>query len=988
MSQEVLEELMVKLALDLKDFSLNMDKATGRMSQFEKESSAISSKMGDQWKTFGNIIKTAIATYAVKAFGDFEDAVISTAGNLADSQSDFEGLKRVVGDLSKELSQNTIYSVNDTAKALHSLAIEGFDATKRSAKELNPILDFATATNMSLAEATDVTINTLKLFGYGLDDVGRIGASVVGAIGASKEQVQNFSNALRMAGGDIKASGASIEDLATIVGHFDSAGIQAKQATAGLKEVLQSLQNPSDALSASLKTVGLSTSDLSIKQDGLVGTLKKMSDAGFTSQMAMRSFSEETAGAISSLFAIGAGGESAVSGLSDLSKSLVNGTSAIDMAKLKTEGFNNQVKIIVENLKQVGYAIGEQLLPYLKDLTSSLISVQKYTQEWAKENPRLAESMTVAVTAIGGVTGAILLASKAFDAYKKASLALAVSNPVLGVITATTIALTSLAWAWNEAERAEADYHDAQMTSLQGSVNQYKRVTEAIEIYKNNVALLSEEEKREMTLLEQRSGIIYRAINAELKKDEVDQISVDRMQSAMLKMEAQAVAMRRSIETRQSMNQVVEQSVISNTKEVESLDTLNIKYRDISSGIENIETKAGDLYTAFSFGAIDTEGFTKGVDELVVGLGGLGLTAEDIGPKLTGIFNLSAQKEFGAEIRNQTDAIKALNDELISISLEGEAKLMAQQKIKYQDEINKITEKKIANNQMYSESLLSAKKANDEEIALIKARTQTNIGEQLNQLEAQESLYTARKNEIAKFYESVDKKIEEEAKVREILTKKQLEDMGLTKEKIDSIISLREDLIAQYTKETDLQGPLKDAIIDAEKSANQFAEETLDNLRATELAIQSIISAASSSSGGTTSVSTVSSGDGAVSAAEGEWNVPKDQLYFLHAKEMVAPPAVAEAIRSKQSKTSKMSDSMGFASLGLQGASGSAGSGSAGSSQAVMNITIVNKIDSGFVAEAMGTEEGSDTIVNVIGKDAIKKGVTSRLLKTSSGGLR
>jgi len=147
----------------------------------------------------------------------------------------------------RKVGASTEFSAIEAAQGLNFLAKAGFSATD-AIKSLAPIVDFATASEIGLAEAADIASDAIGAFG--LDDpdpdkklagLQRIMDVMSKTANSTNTSVAELFESMKKGGPVADTAGASVETFSAMMGFLASNGIKAAQAGTASKNVTLAL---------------------------------------------------------------------------------------------------------------------------------------------------------------------------------------------------------------------------------------------------------------------------------------------------------------------------------------------------------------------------------------------------------------------------------------------------------------------------------------------------------------------------------------------------------------------------------------------------------------------------------------------------------------------------------------------------------------------------------------------------------------------------
>jgi len=140
-------------------------------------------------------------------------------------------------DIARKMGGTTEWTANQAAEALKYLAAAGFTA-EQSITALPGTLDLATAGQVDLARATDITTDVLTAFGMEVNELERVSDAFITVSSSSNTNVLMLGESFKMVAPTAKLFGLSVEQTAAMLGTLANSGIKAEMAGSGLNMVL------------------------------------------------------------------------------------------------------------------------------------------------------------------------------------------------------------------------------------------------------------------------------------------------------------------------------------------------------------------------------------------------------------------------------------------------------------------------------------------------------------------------------------------------------------------------------------------------------------------------------------------------------------------------------------------------------------------------------------------------------------------------------
>jgi phage-related protein len=173
-----------------------------------------------------------------------------------------------VESLILKLGQELPVSANDVADAAIELAKGGLTAATLQAGALKDTINFATASNLGLAEASNIVIKQMGTFtavGASASDQASFMATsmdlLTKAANTSSVDVGELAHGLLQAGGTAKAVGVDYKDFVMIMGALSPAFSSSSEAGTSFKNFLLRLQPTSDKAYEQMADLGLISRD-------------------------------------------------------------------------------------------------------------------------------------------------------------------------------------------------------------------------------------------------------------------------------------------------------------------------------------------------------------------------------------------------------------------------------------------------------------------------------------------------------------------------------------------------------------------------------------------------------------------------------------------------------------------------------------------------------------------------------------------------------
>ncbi len=373
----------------------------------------------------------------------FGFSMIKTAAGFEASMKRVQGVSGAVGtdlkkltELAKEQGNTTQFTASQAADAQLELAKAGFDANQIMTL-LPQTLQLAAASNMGLAEATEIATGQLKAYGFEAEEMQRVNDALTNTNIRTKTDLVSLSDSLREVAPLAKQMGIEFEELAAAAGLMGDNVIEGGKGGVALKTILGNLAAPSKEAQKVLKKLGIPRAaivDSKGNVKSLIAVVEELEKAGAGSAEFFQIFGKRGALGIAAL--VGTGSEKFKELLGEL-KDPGSVGETFRQAELRMEGAQGAMNAFVAGFQGFMLSIGDSGI--LEDFTSLTFSVADFFRGLSKTNPLILKWGTyiaLGVAVIGPlVVGIGLFASAVVTMVPIVAGGLAAIGVVFGVIT-------------------------------------------------------------------------------------------------------------------------------------------------------------------------------------------------------------------------------------------------------------------------------------------------------------------------------------------------------------------------------------------------------------------------------------------------------------------------------------------------------------------------------------------------------------------------
>ena len=182
--------------------------------------------------------------------------------------------------VAKEMGSTTKFTATQAADALNYLALAGYDADK-AAEVLPSVLNLAAAGGMDLAYASDLVTDAMASLNIEADkqNVDDFGNKLAMAASKANANVSQLGEAILTVGGTAANLKGGTTELTTALGLLANVGIKGAEGGTHLRNIILSLQSPTDEAAKKMQKLGLSVYDSQGKMRGLNDILSDLNSA-------------------------------------------------------------------------------------------------------------------------------------------------------------------------------------------------------------------------------------------------------------------------------------------------------------------------------------------------------------------------------------------------------------------------------------------------------------------------------------------------------------------------------------------------------------------------------------------------------------------------------------------------------------------------------------------------------------------------------------
>lgn len=314
---------------------------------------------------------TELAKTSVGVGMSFQSSMSQVAATMGVGVDQIQSLT----DKAKEMGSTTAFTATQAADALNYLALAGYDANK-AAEVLPSVLNLAAAGGMDLAYASDLVTDAMASLNLEASkaNVDEFGNKLAKAASKANANVSQLGEAILTVGGTAANLKGGTTELTTALGLLANVGIKGAEGGTHLRNIILSLQSPTDDATKLMEQLGLQVYDAQGNMRGLDDILTDLNGslAGLTQgqkdSVINALFNKTDLAAVNGLLAAqGEQWESLAQQIDAAGEAAGDSGAMAQMAETQLDNLQGSVTIMQSALEGLQLGIYEYLEPSLND---------------------------------------------------------------------------------------------------------------------------------------------------------------------------------------------------------------------------------------------------------------------------------------------------------------------------------------------------------------------------------------------------------------------------------------------------------------------------------------------------------------------------------------------------------------------------------------------------------------------------------------------
>lgn len=527
-------DILVRVGADIGSYVRSMNRASQVAGSFGATVTGLGVGMSAAFAGMAVASTVGLATM-VSTAATYESAFVGVRKVLDGTEQDFAKLSKGIRNMAKEIPMTT-EEIAEIAQTAGQLGIKTEDILHFT----RTVADLGVTTNMSASEAATAMARFANITGMSMDDVDRLGSTVVhlgNNLASTESEIMNMGMRLAGAGAQI---GLTESEILSFAGALSSVGIKVEAGGTAFSRVFLEMQtavmDAGEDLDRFAKVAGMSADDFATSfetkpAEAILAFIKGLDDIGESGGNTAQVLKDLGLGEIRVRDAL-----LRAAGASDLfAESIKLGNTAwkentalVDEARQRYGTLESKMKVLMNRLKEIVLIFSLPMLDVLKGALDALDPLLRKIEGLAEKFDGLNDKTKRAVAtlmlltpvfaligvAIGGVVALVGSIISAFAGLGFILSTTAIAFSTIGIVAAAVVAIVvkwvaiigtvtaALALLWKESEV----FRDKMVSA-------FKRVYEvAVEIFEGLLSFFKKFGKKLSDFWTEEGGNIVRTL--------------------------------------------------------------------------------------------------------------------------------------------------------------------------------------------------------------------------------------------------------------------------------------------------------------------------------------------------------------------------------------------------------------------------------------------------------------------------------------------
>lgn len=314
--------------------------------------------------TFATVLAGALAFKKVIGVAvKFQQSIANVASVSGEAQKELAKMARVAG-------MNTVFSATEAADAMYFLASAGLKLNDM-AVVLTPTLNLAAAAQMGIAEATDLVVNNLKVFGGDMSKAKEFTDVMAKTVASANTDMVQLGNALSYSGATASVAGVKFNDLNAIIATMADQGVKGTRAGTQIRMAFTRLMKPTSGAVTVLEKYGITTAKITKLLPTPIKLFEMLNKANMSQADALTVLGTRQANVFSII-------KTGIPRMKELQKTLEDaGGTAERMALIQVDTLSGAMKLLKSAFQEIILSGSEGLLPVFKKIVWGLIKIMR-----------------------------------------------------------------------------------------------------------------------------------------------------------------------------------------------------------------------------------------------------------------------------------------------------------------------------------------------------------------------------------------------------------------------------------------------------------------------------------------------------------------------------------------------------------------------------------------------------------------------------------